>query len=169
MIRHVTTSDAAALAAIYNPYVLDTVITFEEQPVTGEAMATRILNISRDYPWLIFERNGRCLGYAYAGPWKERSAFRFACETSIYLAPTAQGHGVGTKLYRALLEELTREGKHVAIACIALPNLPSVTLHEKLGFRKVGHFPAVGVKFNRSIDVGYWQLDLTHQACPPGR
>jgi len=160
MIRNAETHDAEAIASIYNPYVLDTVITFEEQPVTREAMAERVQGITCDYPWLVYVRDDVCLGYAYAAPWKERSAYRFACETSIYLAPEAHGQGVGTRLYRALLEDLTSRGKRTAIACIALPNPPSIVLHEKLGFRKVGHFPDVGVKFSRSIDVGYWQLEL---------
>lgn len=160
MIRNVAVSDAAAIAAIYNPYILDTVITFEEQPVDEEIMADRIDSITQDYPWLVFERDDVCLGYAYAAPWKERSAYRHACETSIYLSPAACGQGIGTVLYGALLDELKKRGKRFVIACIALPNSSSVVLHEKLGFRKVGHFPGIGVKFSRNIDVGYWQLDL---------
>jgi len=160
MIRNVVVSDAAAITAIYNPYILDTVITFEEQPVNEEVMAGRISTITRDFPWLVYVRDNTCLGYAYAAPWKERSAYRFACETSIYLCTEAHGQGIGTELYRALLDELKCRGKRTAIACISLPNSASVVLHEKLGFMKVGHFPGIGIKFSRNIDVGYWQLDL---------
>ncbi|PLY04068.1 MAG: phosphinothricin acetyltransferase [Desulfuromonas sp.] len=160
MIRDAAPDDAAAIAAIYNPYILDTVITFEEHPVTEQVMAERIRTINRGYPWLVFEQNGLCLGYAYASAWKDRSAYRFSCETSIYLAAQAHGQGVGTRLYEALLDDLRRRGQRTAIACIALPNPASVALHEKLGFRKVGHFAAVGIKFSRSIDVGYWQHQL---------
>jgi len=160
MIRVATVADAEAIAAIYAPYVLETVITFEEKVVSAEQMAERMVTVTARYPWLVYEEEDRLLGYAYASPWKDRSAYRFACETSIYLAPEAHGRGVGTRLYAALLQELRERGLRVAIGGIALPNPASVALHERLGFRKVAHFDAVGTKFSKNIDVGYWQRDL---------
>jgi len=160
MIRHATPSDGPDIAAIYNPYIFETTITFEEEGVSGGIMSERIATITRRFPWLVWEENARVEGYAYAAPWKERSAYRFACETSIYLAPSAQGRGVGRALYSSLLQDLASRGLKTAIGGIALPNPASVALHERLGFRKVGHFEAVGVKFGRTIDVGYWLCSL---------
>ena len=160
MIRPVTTSDAEAVATIYNPYILETTITFEEQPVSTEEIMARIHRITADFPWLVFEAEGSILGYAYADRWKNRSAYRNTCETSIYLAQEARGKGIGAQLYTELLGRLSRQGMRIAIAGIALPNPASVALHEKLGFHKVAHFEAVGIKFNQKIDVGYWQRSL---------
>ena len=160
MIRPVTTSDAEAVATIYNPYILETTITFEEQPVSAEEIVARIHRVTADFPWLVFEAEGSILGYAYADRWKNRSAYRNTCETSIYLAQEARGKGIGAQLYTELLGRLSRQGMRIAIAGIALPNPASVALHEKLGFHKVAHFEAVGIKFNQKIDVGYWQRSL---------
>jgi len=160
MIRAATRADAGDIAAIYAPYVLETTITFEETVVSREQMAERITSVTARYPWLVCEEHGKLLGYAYASAWKDRSAYRFACETSIYLDRKAHGRGIGTRLYASLLEELRQRGLRVAIGGIALPNPASVALHERLGFRKVAHFDAVGYKFSKSIDVGYWQRRL---------
>jgi len=161
MIRPALPTDAPSIAAIYNPYIRDTTITFEEDPVSDDVMAERIVSVTHRYPWLVWEEDGVVLGYAYAAPWKARSAYRYACETSIYLDPQARGRGFGRALYATLLSELAARGMEVAIGGIALPNPPSVALHERLGFRKVAHFDRVGVKFGRHIDVGYWQCHLT--------
>lgn len=159
-IRQALPGDAASITVIYNPYIRDTTISFEEEPVTAAAMRERIVSVTRRFPWLVWEEQAEVLGYAYASPWKERSAYRHACETSIYLAPHARGRGIGRALYTALLDELAARGMEVAIGGIALPNPASVALHERLGFRKVAHFDRVGVKFGRHIDVGYWQYHL---------
>ncbi|MFI5357355.1 MAG: arsinothricin resistance N-acetyltransferase ArsN1 family B [Opitutales bacterium] len=160
MIRPATPVDAAAIAAIYNHYVLHTTVTFEEAAVGDAAMAGRIAEVTAGFPWLVDEENGRVLGFAYASPWKSRCAYKFTVETTIYLDPGAVGRGRGRALYRALLDAVQALGLHSVIGGIALPNAASVALHERLGFRPVARFEQVGWKFNRWIDVGYWELLL---------
>ncbi|MGQ0553899.1 MAG: arsinothricin resistance N-acetyltransferase ArsN1 family B [Planctomycetota bacterium] len=161
LLRDATPADAAALAAIYNHYILHTVVTFEEQVIDAAEMARRLAAVMAQHPWLVLEADGELLGYAYAGTWKPRSAYRFTVETTVYLAAQAVGAGLGSRLYEALLLELRRRGLHVAIGGITLPNAASVALHEKFGFRKVAHFSEQGWKFGQWLDVGYWQLTLS--------
>ena len=158
MIRNVDSRDAGALARIYNPYVLDSVITFEEQVVTDDRMAERIREVlDSGLPWLVDETDSVVRGFAYASQWKGRCAYRYSAETTVYLDRTATGQGLGRQLYTELLDRLRAKKLHVAIGGIALPNPASVALHERLGFHKVAHFAEVGFKFDRWIDVGYWQ------------
>ncbi len=158
MLRHCTPADAAQICDIYNHYIRETVITFEESPVLSVEMARRIADISQTLPWLVWKEEGRILGYAYATPWKSRAAYRHSVESSIYLAPAATGRGLGSKLYSALIADLRNRGLHCVIGGAALPNPASVALHERLGFSKVAQFREVGFKFGRWIDVAYWQL-----------
>lgn len=158
MIRDAVAGDAEAICRIYNPYIEQTVITFETEPVTAEAMSARIEQYSARLPWLVFEEDGALLGYAYAAKWKERSAYRHAVESSVYLAPSATGRGLGSLLYRALFHRLRALSVHAVLAGITLPNEASIALHERLGFQKVAHLREVGWKFDRWIDVGYWEL-----------
>jgi L-amino acid N-acyltransferase YncA len=160
MIRPVETADAQALADIYNPFIRDTIITFEEDEITAKEMAARIAKITAAYPWVVWEEQGMVLGYAYGSTWRTRHAYRFAVETTIYLAPEGRGKGMGSRLYQALLVELKERGFHSALGCLALPNDPSVRLHEKLGFRKVGHMQEAGWKFGAWVDVGFWERML---------
>jgi L-amino acid N-acyltransferase YncA len=160
MIRPATPADADAIGAIYNPYVTGTVITFEETPVAAAEMAARIATLTGTHPWLVHEDAGQIQGYAYAGPWRTRAAYRHAVETTVYLDAAQSGRGLGSALYDALLAQLRHRGFHCAMGGIALPNPASVALHEKMGFRKVAHFSEVGWKQNRWIDVGYWQCLL---------
>ncbi|MEJ2631655.1 MAG: GNAT family N-acetyltransferase [Acidihalobacter sp.] len=161
MIHPATVRDAEEIAGIYNHYIANTVITFEEQIVTPEQMAARIETVgSSSLPWLVAERDGQLLGYAYAAPWKARSAYRFSVETTVYLHPETLGRGIGSLLYETLFSDLERRGVRTAIGGIALPNPASVALHEKLGMKKAAHFERVGFKFDQWIDVGYWQINL---------
>jgi phosphinothricin acetyltransferase len=160
MIRAATAADAAANAAIYNYYIENTAVTFEEDPLVVADMAQRIATITADYPWLVFERAARVLGYAYASRFHARSAYRFTVETTVYVAHDAHRGGIGSALYGVLLDRLRAQKLHSALGVIALPNEASVRLHEKLGFRKVGETEEVGWKFGRWINVGYWQLAL---------
>ena len=160
MIRECLASDAATVCEIYNHYILDTVVTFEETPLGVAEMAQRIAEIGAVFPWLVIEEGGVVIGYAYASTWKTRSAYRFAVESTIYLAPQSAGRGLGRGLYAVLLAEIRRRGFHSVIGGIALPNGASVALHEKLGFKKIGVFTQVGWKFDRWVDVGYWELIL---------
>jgi L-amino acid N-acyltransferase YncA len=161
MIRCATLTDAAAIAHIYNHYIEHTVITFEEQPLSAEQMAGRIKdNAKLDLQWLVFVEHGQILGYAYAGIWKDRSAYRYTREITVYLAADATVRGIGSALYQVLLKQLRDAGIHTVLACIAMPNAPSVSLHEKFGMKKVAHFSQVGFKFDQWLDVGYWQMEL---------
>ena len=160
-VRTVAREDALAVADIYNHYVLRTVVTFEEEPVTSTEISRRIEEVqAASFPWFVAERAGAIAGYAYASQWRARSGYRFSSEVTVYLAPDQGRRGVGSALYAELLSALRRSGLHAAIGGIALPNDASVALHEKLGFKKVAHFEQTGFKFNRWIDVGYWQLIL---------
>lgn len=161
MIRPATEADADALAAIYNHYITDTVITFEETPVSVEEFAGRIRHVlEAGYPYLVDEEDGRVTGYAYASQFRTRVAYRYTVETTVYLDQTLTGRGAGTRLYTALIDELKQRGFHLALGGITLPNPASVALHEKLGFHKVAHFSEVGFKFDRWLDVGFWELKL---------
>ncbi len=157
MIRDAVPDDAASVAEIYNHYVAETVVTFEETAVSGAEMRERLAAADDGHPWLVLEEGGAVLGFAFASPWKSRCAYRHSVESSVYLAPGATGRGLGTGLYAALLDRLAAAGRRSALGGIALPNEASVALHEKLGFEKVGRFREVGFKFDRWIDVGYWQ------------
>lgn len=160
-LRPATAADAAAMAALYNPYILDSAISFETEPVDAAEMAARLANVeAAGLPWLVVEVDGVLAGYAYATKWRVRAAYRHAVETSVYLAAGHGRRGLGTQLYQALLARLREGGLHTAIGGIALPNAASVALHEKLGYRRVALFEEVGFKFGRRIDVGYWQLLL---------
>lgn len=160
-IRAALAADAAALCSIYNRYVAETAVTFEEEPVSSDEMARRIANVlSASLPWLVAERGAEVVGYAYAAPWRARPAYRHSVEITAYVARRHAGRGVGTRLYGQLLPALRSRGVHAAIGGIALPNDASVALHEKFGLRKVAHFEQVGFKFDRWIDVGYWQRIL---------
>ena len=160
-IRPATPVDAAAMAAIYNPYVLDSTISFEEEAVSVEDMVARLAKVEEHgLPWLVVELHGELLGYAYATRWRVRHAYRYAVETSVYFAPEARGQGLGGRLYRSLLQQLRSLGLHLAIAGIALPNAASVALHQSLGFEQAATFHQVGWKAERWLDVGYWELRL---------
>lgn len=160
VIRPIAAADAPRIAEIYNHYVRETVVTFEEQPVAGDEMARRICEVSAGFPWLVSEQGGQISGYACASSWKRRSAYRYAAESTVYLAPVCTGRGIGSALYRALIIAMRERGLHAAIGGIALPNPASIALHEKLGFVPIGHFREVGWKFDRWVDVGYWELLL---------
>ena len=161
IIRKVQENDIPAIVEIYNPYITSTAVSFEEEPVTEPEMRRRIEEVETyALPWLCAEVDGSLAGYTYATRWRERAAYRFTAETTIYLADGFLGRGIGNQLYSALLEQVRAAGMHQVIAVIALPNPASVGLHEKLGYVKVAHFSQVGYKFERWLDVGYWQLAL---------
>lgn len=161
MIRPATESDLESIARIYNHYILNAIATFEEEPISTSEMAGRFEVVrSADLPWLVAEQHGQVSGYAYAGKWGGRCSYRFSVESTVYVDPAAVGCGLGRALYEVLLDTLRHRSVHVVIGGIALPNAASVALHERLGFQKVAHFREVGFKFNKWIDVGYWQMTL---------
>ncbi|HUA05348.1 MAG TPA: arsinothricin resistance N-acetyltransferase ArsN1 family B [Solirubrobacteraceae bacterium] len=152
--------DAEAVAAIYAPFVTDTVISFEDAPPTPGEMAGRIERLTETHAWLVAEGGGEILGYAYACPHRERAAYRWTTEVTVYVDPRAQRRGVGRSLYEALLAVLAERGYRIALAVIALPNDASVGLHEACGFELVGVLHDVGFKFGKWWDVGWWQLEI---------
>ncbi len=160
MIRDVTLADAAAICEIYNHYVTDTIVTFEETPVSVDQMQNRITSATASYPWLVFAQDDRVMGYAYVGEFRNRSAYRHTVECTIYLHADAVGKGIGKVLFSALLDRVRQTSIHTVVGCISLPNDPSVRLHEQFGFEQVAHFKETGYKFDQWIDVGYWQLLL---------
>jgi phosphinothricin acetyltransferase len=165
VIRPAIPPDCVAIARIYNHYIRETVVTFEEDEVSAAEIQARLGEVrATSLPWLVIEEAGSVSGYAYATRWKGRSAYRYSAESTIYLEPSSIGRGLGTRLYGALLDDLRSRSLHVVIGGIALPNQASVALHERLGFSKVAHYKEVGFKFSRWIDVGYWQTLLSSSA-----
>ena len=157
-IRPAAEEDASILADIYNPYVLETTVTFEESALKPSEMAARIAEAADVHqPFLVAQATGVPVGFAYASKWKGRCAYRYSAETTVYVARSHWRRGVGKALYVTLLDLLQRSGCHAAIGGIALPNESSIRLHERLGFTQVAHFHEVGFKFDKWIDVGYWQ------------
>ena len=160
-IRDAAPADAAAIAAIYSHYILTSTVTFEEQAVDAAEMARRIETVKAGVlPWLVLEAGGSIVAYAYATPWKPRSAYRFSVEVTVYVADAAHRKGHGRALYAALFERLRALGMHAALAGVTLPNDASIALHEAMGMTKVAHLPEVGFKFGRWLDVGYWHRVL---------
>jgi L-amino acid N-acyltransferase YncA len=152
--------DADAIANIYAPYVTDTVVSFEDVAPTPAEMAARIERLAKTHAWLVAEDGGEILGYAYACPHRERAAYRWATEVTVYVDPRHQRRGVARRLYAALLGALAAEGYRIALAVIALPNDASVGLHEACGFQLVGVLRGIGFKHGKWWDVGWWQLEL---------
>lgn len=157
VIRFVRPEDASSLCGIYNHYIENSIITFEVEAVTTQMMRDRIGLACEKHPWLVYEVGKKIVGYAYASSWKSRCAYRFSVETTVYLAADQTGKGIGTRLYKELIEVLKKTSCHSLIAGIALPNDASIALHENLKFEKIGHFKEVGWKFDKWIDVGYWE------------
>ncbi len=166
-IRRAVTDDAAALAAIYGPLVLETPVSFELEPPAPDEMARRIERVSRTHPWIVMEAaDGSIVGYAYATSHRKRPAYRWSVETTVYIHADRRGRGLGTTLYTTLLDLATSWGYASALAGIALPNPASEALHASVGFREVGVFPRAGFKFDEWHDVGWWYRPLAG-ANPP--
>lgn len=153
-------ADAPACAAIYAPYVTDTTITFEEVPPTAADFTARIEAAQVTHVWLVGEVDGMVVGYAYAGTYRPRAAYRWSCETSVYLDRDRRGSGLGRPLYQALLDRLSEMGFRTAVAGATLPNDASERLHADLGFEPIGIFRRVGFKFDQWCDVTWVQRDL---------
>ncbi|MBB4910357.1 GNAT family N-acetyltransferase [Actinophytocola algeriensis] len=152
--------DAAACAAIYAPYVLDTAITFELDPPSAAEMAARIEIARTTHAWLVAEAGSRVVGYAYGGEYKSRAAYRYSCEVSVYVARGSHRGGVGRALYTELLQRLADRGFRVAVAGMTLPNDASAALHTKLGFEPVGTYRQIGWKNDSWHDVAWTQRSL---------
>ncbi|MDV7999801.1 GNAT family N-acetyltransferase [Rhodococcus sp. IEGM 1408] len=169
VIRRATPADAAGCLDIYAPFVRETTVTFEDEVPSVPEFAGRITRALAGYDWLVAEVNGRIAGYAYAGPVKERAAYRWSCEVSVYVDPGARGLGLGRTLYRALFVRLEELGFRRLLAVVALPNEPSVALHLAMGFRDAGRLERIGFKHGRWLDVAWLLADLgPDPAAPPG-
>ena len=151
MIRNVSSQDAKAIVDIYNEYVVNSVATFETEPLRVEEMEGRIAGISASYPYLVYVDHDEVVGYCYA---------QYTLETTVYLSPRYKGKGIGRQLMERLIEECRAGGYHALIACITEGNEASCSLHEKLGFKKVSHFEKVGLKFERWLDVVDYELRI---------
>lgn len=167
-IRVATPFDAAQIQSIYAPMVEGTAISFELEPPTVVEMAKRIESTLITYPYLVAEREGQVLAYAYASQHRAREAYQWAVDVTVYVAPHAHRNGIGRALYERLLPILENQGFHAAYAGIALPNAGSVGLHEALGFEHIGTYREVGFKHGKWHDVGWWCRAL-NGATPPNK
>lgn len=154
-IRPAAFADAEQLLGIYAPYIEHTSYTFEYDVPSLEEFCRRIKEISEKYPWLVYEENGKILGYAYGGPLYTRSAYQWTVEDSVYISPEAKGKGIGTLLLEKLLDILKKQGFCVCYSLIVSDNIPSLKMHEKFGFSKCGFAENTGFKF------GEWHSIVT--------
>ena len=167
LIRFVALDDAHAIAAVYAPYVTDTPISFETQAPTPETICERIERYAASHPWLVYELDGRVVGYAYATRHHERAAYDWSCEVSVYVARSLHRQGIGRALYTVLLRALRRLGYYNALAGITEPNEASIGLHEAMGFRRAGVNRNVGYKDGRWWDVAYLEASLQGEYAHP--
>ncbi|MGH3767854.1 MAG: GNAT family N-acetyltransferase [Pseudonocardiaceae bacterium] len=166
-IRDASERDAETCAAIYAPYVIDTTITFETDPPLPAEMAERIATARRTHAWIVLEDQGRVVGYAYGGPFKSRSAYRWSCEVSVYLEHGRRRTGGGRALYDALFARLAERGFRTAVAGMTLPNDASVGLHRAMGFEPVGTYRRIGWKHGAWHDVAWVQRTMVTGQDPP--
>lgn len=159
-IRFIAPSDIQSILNIYQYYIESTAITFETEVPARRDFSKRVIEISHFYPWLVFDEQNEIKGYAYASPHHQRSAYQWSVDVTVYLSNNSQGKGIGTLLYKKLFELLTEQGFYNAYAGIALPNIKSVRLHEKLDFEKVAEYNRVGYKLGKWWNVGWWELEL---------
>jgi len=167
MIRMATAADAEAAGRIYDPIVERTAISFELDPPGPAEMERRIGEILPFAPWLVDEHGGEVRGYAYASKHRDRAAYQWSVDVTVYVDPRHRREGLGKGLYTKLFRLLRLQGFHAAHAGVTLPNGASVGLHEALGFRPVGVYRAVGYKLGAWHDVGWWQLELRERAGEP--
>jgi L-amino acid N-acyltransferase YncA len=167
VMRAVRDEDADGIAAIYDPLVRESAITFELEPPGPEGFRERIRTLTRRYPWIVLVRQDVVVGYAYSGVYRARPAYDWSTETSLYLRSDARGRGLGRRLYENLFAILRLQGFIVAIGGVTLPNAASVRLHESMGFQSAGVVTGCGYKHGGWWDVGFWRLQLRPAASPP--
>jgi L-amino acid N-acyltransferase YncA len=165
-IRRANAADAEAIRAIYAPFITDSATSFEAEVPDVAEMASRIQAYASTHPWLVFERDGETVGYAYASPHRARKAYQWSAEVSVYIDARAHRVGIGRALYTALFELLRKQRYVNAFAGITLPNASSVGLHESMGFVPVGVFKQIGFKFDQWHDVGWLHLRLRDDPRP---
>lgn len=165
-IRRATESDASALVAIYQPFVETSAVSFETVTPTVEEFATRIRKILTGWQWIVAEKGGQCVGYAYGSSHRERAAYRWSVEVSAYVEPNHHRQGIGRSLYTSLFTELAHKGFCNAYAGVTLPNEASIALHHSMGFEPIGIFRDVGHKFGKWHDVAWFQRQLRSSSSP---
>jgi phosphinothricin acetyltransferase len=166
-VRLATTNDAQQIIAIYSPSILNTSISFETEVPSTEEMQKRIETILQKYPWIICEVDGTIAGYVYASKHREREAYQWSCECTIYMHNNFKGKGIGKELYQLLFEILKLQGFRNVYAGITLPNEASVTLHEKCGFTHFATYENIGYKFGAWHSVGWWKLQINEYDLQP--
>lgn len=159
--------DAAAIHAIYAPHIAASAVTFETELPSVEAMRERISTRLHHYPWLVWEQDGDVLGYAYASRFRDRAAYDWIAETSVYVHADAYRRSIAGRLYRGLLDTLALQGINQAVGVITLPGEASVAMHERMGFAAAGVWRKAGYKLGRWWDVGVWQKALQASMIPP--
>ncbi len=167
MIRLAKPTDAAAILDIYAPYIKTTSLTFETEVPTITDFNNRIKSYLENWPWLVYEENGIVVGYAYASRYRERVAYQWGVECSVYIHDDFQRKGLASALYRKLFAILKAQGFTTVYAVVNLPNDPSVILHEKMGFRYFATYENVGYKLGKWKNVGWWQLQLNEYKIEP--
>ena len=166
MIRPALEADLPAILAIYGPYILTSTATFEYEVPSLSAFTDRFRGITAQFPWLVWEEDGKILGYAYGSAPYTRPAYAWCAESSVYLAPAARGRGIGTALYAALEEILRTQGYQVLYALVTQENAASLRFHEKLGFRQMVLFPDCGFKFGRWLGLIWLEKRLKSVEIP---
>ena len=159
--------DARQVAAIYYPYVINTHITFEYVPPDGSVIASRMKSQQEKFPWLVCEHERELMGFAYGSPFRSQQAYDWSVETTIYVRESAHNLGIGSALYETLIKCLRLQGYMSAVGVIALPNEPSVSLHNKFGYKEIGILPDAGYKSGSWYDVGIWRLELKETSPTP--
>ena len=167
MIRLATKVDAPQIAAIYRPFCVENCVSFETEAPGAEEMGARIDKIRAKYPWLVDERSGQVVGYAYASPHRERAAYRWVVEVTVYIHEDFRGKGVGRALYTELFRRLRDQGLYKAYAGILIPNPASQGFHESMGFELLGIYRKIGYKLGAWLDVGWWVLSLQPEKDSP--
>lgn len=159
-VRPATSEDAKAILDIYAPYILDSFITFENEVPDLDSFKGRIAHYTGKFPWLVGEVGGRIAGYVYASPHRDRAAYQWCCESSIYMHDDFRGKGLGRILYSKLFSLLTIQGMRNVYAGITLPNDGSIRLHESLQFRWLATYENIGYKLGAWKSVGWWERQL---------
>jgi phosphinothricin acetyltransferase len=164
MIRPVRPTDVKILTDIYNGYIKQSTATFETERITADEMMARVTAISSHFPYFVFDVDGDIAGYCYAHLWKERAAYRYTLETTVYVSPRYLRRGIGMQLMTRLIDECRHKGYRALIACITEGNEASIALHRRLGFRQVSSFENVGVKFGRELGVTDFELLIGNES-----
>ncbi|WP_405296396.1 GNAT family N-acetyltransferase [Algibacter sp. Ld11] len=160
MIRKATLADAKALLDIYNYYVIHTVSTFDEVPLSLSVFTEKMELILKDYPFIVFEENNKILGFAYGSKFRPKPAYNYTVESTVYVKNGVHGKQIGSRLYTELIALLKQHNFKSILGVLTIPNPASVKLHEKFGFTQVAHLKEVGFKFETWLDVGIFQLKL---------